>query len=258
MSALEGRTVVVTRSADRVEDLAALLRERGAVPVPAPAIRIEAVPAGGPLDEAIADAAMRGYAWAVFTSAAGVDAWFARAAELGVDARGLGAKVAAVGSGTAERLRDHGVEPELVPPEFTTASLAETFPEGAGKVLLPRADIATSELEEALRAKGWGVTRVDAYRNVPADRLPEAVDAALAEGRVDAVTFTSRSTVEGFAALAAMPEGVVVACIGPVTADAARAAGLRVDAVASPHTLEGLVEALEAALASGNDLPSGP
>ena len=250
MTELEGRTVVVTRSSDGVEDLAALLRERGAVPLPAPAIRIEPAPDGGPLDEAITDAAMRGYAWVAFTSAAGVDAWFARAAELGVDARGLNARVAAVGSGTADRLRDHGVEPELVPPEFTTASLAETFPEGKEKVLLARADIATPELEEALGAKGWLVTRVDAYRTIPADELPEAVADALAEGRVDAVTFTSRSTVEGFTALARVPASVVVACIGPVTADAARAAGLRVDAVAAPHTLEGLVEALEAALAS--------
>ena len=258
MTALEGRTVVVTRSADRVEDLAALLRDRGAVPLPAPAIRIEPAPEGGPLDEAIADAAMRAYAWIAFTSAAGVEAWFARAAELGFDARGVNARVAAVGSGTAERLRGHGVEPELVPPEFTTASLAATFPQGSARVLLPRADIATPELEEALRGKGWSVARVDAYRNVPAERLPEAVAAALDEGRVDAVTFTSRSTVGGFTALAQVPEGVVVACIGPVTADAARAAGLRVDAVAAPHTLEGLVEALEAALASGNDLPSGP
>ncbi|HEX6263562.1 MAG TPA: uroporphyrinogen-III synthase [Actinomycetota bacterium] len=250
MTALEGRTVVVTRSADRVEELAALLRERGAVPLPAPAIRIEPVPEGGPLDEAITDVAMRGYAWVVFTSGAGVDAWFARAAELGVDARALNAKVAAVGSGTSERLRDHGIESELVPPEFTTASLAETFPEGREKVLLARADIATPELEESLRGKGWQVTRVDAYRTIPADELPEAVAQALGEGRVDAVTFTSRSTVQGFTALAEIADGPLVACIGPVTADAARAAGLRVDAVASPHTLEGLVEALERAFAS--------
>lgn len=251
MTALEGRTVVVTRSQDRVEDLAALLRKRGAVPLPAPAIRIEPVPGGGPLDEAIRDAAMRGYAWVAFTSAAGVEAWFARAAELGFDARGLNARVAAVGSGTAERLREHGVEPELVPPEFTTAALAETFPEGSGRVLLPRADIAGPELEDSLREKGWRVTRVDAYRSIPADHLPEAVASALEVGRVDAVTFTSRSTVEGFTSLAELPETVVVACIGPVTAEAAREAGLRVDAVANPHTLEGLVEALEHSFASG-------
>jgi len=249
VSALEGKVILVTRDADRVEDLATLLRERGAVPLPAPAIRIEPVPAGGPLDGAIRDAAMRAFAWAVFTSAAGVEAWFERAGALDFDARDLNAHVAAVGSGTADALHRHGVEADLVPERFTTMALGEAFPEGTGKVLLPRADIATVELEDALRGKGWEVERVDAYRSRPEEALPAAAAEALQEGRVDAVTFTSRSTVEAFAALADVPEGTVVGCIGPVAAEAARERGFRVDAVADPHTLEGLVQALEEALA---------
>ena len=247
MSALAGKVVLVTRSADRVEELATLLRERGAVPLPAPAIRIEPVPAGGPLDRAIRDAAMRANAWMVFTSAAGVEAWFDRAGALDFDARDMHARVAAVGSGTADALRRHGVEADLVPGAFTTMALGEAFPEGSGKVLLPRADIASVELEDALRGKGWEVERVDAYRSRPEEALPPGAADVLREGRVDAVTFTSRSTVEAFAALADVPEGVVVACIGPVASEAARERGLSVDAVAEPHTLQGLVEALERA-----------
>lgn len=251
MTALRDRVVLVTRSAERVEELASRLRERGAVPLPAPAIRIEALPEGSALDTAIRDAAMRGFVWVVFTSGAGVTAWFERASDLGFDARDLNARVAAVGTGTAAALGDHGVEPDLVPPSFTTEALGEAFPEGSGKVLLPRADIATPDLEDALRARGWDVVRVDAYRSRPERSLPEAARRALEEARVDAVTFTSRSTVEGFLSLAGVPEGVAVVCIGPVTAEAAREHGLEVDAVADPHTLDGVVEALERVFEAG-------
>lgn len=246
---LEGKVVLITRSPERVAELADRLRERGALPLEAPAIRIEAVPRGAQLETAIRDAAMRAYVWVVFTSGNGVDAWFARASELGFDARDLNARVAAVGAGTSGALRAHGVEPDLVPATYTTEALGEEFPEGGGKVLLPRADIAPAALEEVLRAKGWEPVRVDAYRSLPAVELPVAVRQALEDGRVDAVTFTSASTVEGFVALAGPVAGPAVVCIGPVTEEAARRAGLEVSAVAAPHTLDGLVDAVEEALA---------
>lgn len=244
---LEGRRVLVTRSAERAGELSALLRARGAVAIEAPAIRI--APARTKrFETAIRDTAMDGYGWVVFTSAEGAGAWFARAEELGFDARALRAHVAAVGSGTAEALRAHGVIPDLVPRTFTTAALARAFPRGGGKVLLPRADIAPSELEETLRAKGWRVARVDAYRSRPARALPREARRALERGEVDAVTFTSASTVDGFVSAGGAVRGAAVVCIGPVTARAAREAGFRVAAVARPHTLEGLVGAVARAL----------
>jgi uroporphyrinogen-III synthase len=129
------------------------------------------------------------------------------------------------------------------------------MPRGSGRVLLARADIAPEALEESLVRKGWTPVRVDAYRTRRASRLPGEVAEALRAGTVDAVTFTSASTVEGFtnAARSLVDDGVVMpraVCIGPVTAAAARRAGFKVVAVARPHTIEGLVAALERVMRS--------
>jgi len=245
---LEGKVVLVTRARDRAGELSERLRARGAIALEAPAIRIEPVPEGGLLDEAIRDTAMRGHAWVAFTSAAGVEAWFDRARVLGYEARDLNARVAAVGRGTAESLLAHGARADLVPPTFTTEALGEVFPEGGGTVLLPRADIAPEELEEALTAKGWEPVPVDAYRSIPERSMPPEASEALAGGRVDAITFTSASTVAGFVQMAGVVRGPVVVCIGPVTARGAAAAGLEVAGVADPHTLDGLADAVERAL----------
>jgi uroporphyrinogen-III synthase len=187
------------------------------------------------------EAAGGAFAWVVFTSASGVRAWFRAAEAMGGDARPQ-ARIAVVGTGTAEALREGGVEPDLIPPTFTTAALGEAFPEGSGRVLLPRADLATGELELSLVAKGWTPLQVDAYRIELEEGLPEHVVTALAEGRVDAVTFTSESTVTGFAgATAERPSAV---CIGPVTAAAARREGFPVGGIAEPHTVDGLIDAV--------------
>lgn len=245
---LAGRTILITRPEERAGELSELLRSRGATPIEAPTIRLEPVPPGGPLDRAVSDAAGGRYAWVVFTSPKTVEVWFERAEAVGLGDGRPRAGVAAVGTGTAEGLGAHGVEPELIPRAFTTDALARSFPRGTGRVLLPRADIAPEGLEEALRAKGWTPVRVTAYRTeTPRELSPEARQ-ALREGRVDAIAFTSASTVEGFVLLAGVANGPKVVCIGPITARAAREAGFRVHAVARPHTVEGLVAALERAL----------
>ena len=155
-------------------------------------------------------------------------------------------QVAAIGPGTAGALRRFGVVADLVPERFVAEAVADAFPRGAGRVLLPRAAIARDVLPDSLRAKGWQVDVVEAYRTAAAE--PSA--AALAEaGKADAITFTSSSTVTNYlqvAGLGAVPP--VVVCIGPVTAETAGAAGLHVDVVAAEHTIDGLVQALVSAL----------
>jgi uroporphyrinogen-III synthase len=236
------RVVLITRPAEHAEVLAERLRDLGAEPVVAPTIRLIAPEPGGDLDAAIREAAAGRYAWVVFTSEAGVAAWLGRAAA--VRAGPVSARLAAVVRTAAEAVRSAVGEPDLVPPVFTTAALADAFPPGTGAVLLARADLATEELEEALRRKGWTPVRVDAYRVVPAESIPPGARRALEEGRVDAIMFTSPSTVSGFVDLAGVPRGPAAVCIGPVTARAARAAGFRVAAVAEPHTTDGLVDAV--------------
>ena len=245
---LVGRVVLVTRPAPAGEALATRLRSLGAEAIPAPTIEVEPPEPGGPLDDAVRMAADAGFEWTVFTSAAGVEAWFRRADSLG--AGRPTSSVAAVGDATAEALRARGVRPSLVPAAFTTEALGRAFPQGRGRVLLARADLATADLEDALRRKGWEPVRVDAYRVRIAEALPPAAADALRDGLVDVVTFTSPSTVEGFVRLAG-GTGAPAVCIGPVTAGAARRAGLRVVAEADPHTEGGLVEAVVRALGRG-------
>lgn len=244
---LAGRVVLVTRPGAQGTSLAGRLRGLGAEAIEAPTISVAPPDPGGGLDDAIRDAAEGRFAWTVFTSAAGVRAWFDRAGVLG--AGNPASAVAAVGDATGEALRARGVTASLVPDEFTTEALAGAFPQGTGEVLLARADLAGGELEDALRAKGWAPVRVDAYVVRLAGALPATAGAALRDGRVDAVTFTSPSTVEGFVRLVHVRPPAV--CIGPVTAVAARRAGLEVVAEASPHTEEGLVDALVHALGHG-------
>ena len=242
---LSGRTILVTRPRERAGELVDLLRTRGATALEAPTIRLEEA-GGGALDRAIRAAAGGRYSWVVFTSPKAVEVWFTR--DRAFRSGRIASRLAAIGDRTAEALREHGHEPDLVPGTFTTIELGRVFPRGEGRVLLPRADIATPELEDALRAKGWTPVRVTAYRTSVPRSLPAEARRALEDGRVDAIAFMSASTVQGFARLVGVVEGPKVVCIGPVTARAARGAGFRVHAVAKPHTSEGLVGALERAL----------
>lgn len=242
---LAGRTILVTRPAEQAAPLVRELERRGAHVLVAPTIRL--VPArSAALTAALKDLAAGRFVWTVLTSATTVDVLRDR-----IPPKDVRAEVAAIGEGTAGAFRRWTRrDPDLVPRTFTTAALARAFPRGKGRVLTARADIAPEGLEDALAEKGWEPTRVDAYRTVFATSLPRHARDALRRGDVDAVTFTSASTVRGFiGALGGARGAPKVVCIGPVTAGAATAAGLRPAAVAHPHTLEGLVEALERTLA---------
>ena len=250
---LAGRTIIVTRPVEQAEPLVRALERRGARVLIAPTIRI--VPArSAALTAALKELADGRFEWITLTSRATVDVLRDRL----VSPRGVRAKVAVIGDGTAEAFRRWTRrDPDLQPSTFTTSALARALPRGRGRVLCARADIAPAGLEAALARKGWEPERVDAYRTVFATSLPREARDALRSGDVDAVTFTSASTVRGFVS-ARGPEATTgpaggppkVVCIGPVTAAAARDAGLRPKAVARPHSLDGLVDAVERALAS--------
>jgi uroporphyrinogen III methyltransferase/synthase len=231
---LEGRRVVITRAAEDAAGLARRLAELGATPVVIPAIRIEFT------DPPALDAALRrlsAYDWVVFTSRNGVEAVFRRATGL------TGPRVAAIGPATAAALRKRGVEPSLIPDRYVTEAIIPALGEVRGlRILLPRADIAREALAAGLRERGAVVDEVAAYRTVPAARSRPALS------DVDAVTFTSSSTVRGFLQGGPVPINAKVVCIGPVTAETARAHGLTVARVAERYTEDGLVDALVAAL----------
>ena len=245
MKPLAGRTVLVTRPRPEADALARLLERRGATAIVAPAIEIVPVRSAA-LTRALGELAEGAFAWVTLTSPRTVDVL----AEHLTPGR-LRARVAAVGDGTAERFRRWSRrDPDLVPKSFTTEALGRAFPRGTGRVLTPRADVAPEGLEDALERKGWSPTRVDAYRTRIPRSLPPEARTALRSGGVDAVTFASASTVRGFVrAMGVVRGNPKVVCIGPVTAREAREHGLRVHAVADPHTVDGLVGAVERALA---------
>jgi uroporphyrinogen-III synthase len=242
---LAGRTVLVTRPADQSVELVKLLDRLGARPIVAPAIEIGPARSAA-LTRALRELASGEYRWITLTSRATVEVLGQR---LG-GPRDVRAKVAAIGEGTAQAYRRWSHRgPDLVPETFTTAALARAFPRGAGRVLCARADVAPEGLEDALAAKGWTPTRVDAYRTRMPRTLPPEAREALRRGEVDAVTFTSASTVRGFVGALGVVKGTPkVVCIGPVTAKEARAHGLTVHAVARPHTVEGVAAAVQRAL----------
>lgn len=250
---LFGKRILITRPAQQAHEVARALLERGAEPVLAPAIAIEPpddLPAAhraiDELDE---------YAWVVFSSQNGVDAFFDRLDALDADTRYLGdVKVAAIGSKTAARLRERGVRPDLVPAVFyseeMSLALVESVKPGE-RVLVFRAQEARDVLPRVLEEAGIATDVVAAYKTVfPSDpAYAEKVE------RCDVVTFTSASTISGFAQLLGGSEnavaalrGKIVACIGPITELAAREMGLPVDVVADVFTAQGLIAALEAHL----------
>jgi uroporphyrinogen III methyltransferase/synthase len=239
---LFGRRIIVTRARPQASDLGERLHELGAATVELPVIEIgEPADGGAALREAAGRVA--DYDWVAFTSANAVLRFFAALGDVGSDTRALApARVAAIGPGTADALAAAGVRADLVPERFVAESLLEAFPDGPGRVLLPRAAVARDVLPAGLAERGFTVDVVEAYRTAVGRPAPEALAAA---ANAHAVMFTSSSTVTNYLAVAGdLPVPPVVACIGPITADTARAAGLPVTVVATEHTIEGLVQSL--------------
>jgi uroporphyrinogen-III synthase len=247
---LEGLRVLVTRPRAQSQRLCEQLRAAGADPVAVPTIRIVPPRAGGPLDEALRR--LGDYHWVILTSVNGVRALLTRARALDVDLAGCGVRWAAVGPATAAALQGAGIPVAMMPSRYLTEAIAEEWPGEAGqRVLLPRTDAAPPGLAEALRRRGAIVDEVTAYRTVLAPAGSRTtVRRLVASGGVDAVVFTSASTVRGLVRLlgedlAALGR-LAIACIGPATAAAVEAAGCSPAVVAQEHTVEGLVTALVA------------
>lgn len=245
---LAGLRIAVTRPREQAEKLEVALRERGAEPVRCPTIRIAAAGEDASLRRAAEE--LSRYDWVVFTSANGVRRFWEELEAGGRDASAFrGTRVAAIGPGTAAALKRHGLEADLVPEEYVAESVADSLiarEELAGKrVLLPRASGAREVLPDRLRSAGAEVDQLVAYESLPDSKGIARLREEIAGDGLDMVTFTAASTVNAFVDLAGPKLGRArVATIGPITAAAARSAGLRVDVVAEEYTIEGLVDAI--------------
>ncbi|OFW10292.1 MAG: uroporphyrinogen-III C-methyltransferase [Acidobacteria bacterium RIFCSPLOWO2_02_FULL_67_36] len=252
---LFGRRIVVTRSREQAGEFVEMLEERGAEAIMAPAIRIAPPEDGVPLDAACAEAST--YDWIVFTSANGVDHFMSRLLA-SHDVRDLkGVRICTVGPSTAARVQRFGIRVDLTPAEFRAESIVDALGKmeelNGRRILLPRADIARDVLADALREAGADVTDVTAYRTVegPGERESDQdLYRMLLDRQIDAVTFTSASTVRNFVNIigreqaADLLRSTVVASIGPVTAEAAQQLDIATTVMPARYTIPDLVDAL--------------
>lgn len=248
---LAGATVVVTRPKGGADDLAEALRAAGARVIALPVLEIvDPEDGGAALSSAAAD--LGRYRWIAFTSANAVRRLLALVPDAGALAC---VNIAAVGPATTAALVERQVRPDLVAERASAEGLASVFPVATApgeRVLFPASAGARRTLPVALGAKGWEVDEVVAYRTAPAGAPPAALVLELSSA--SAVTFASPSAVDAYVALRAedgraLPVPPIVACIGPVTAAAARAAGLPVGVVAPAASAAALVDALVDAFA---------
>lgn len=254
---LFGKRIVVTRATAMPGTLGALLRSRGADVIEAPSTEIEA------LDATEIDAAVRelaSYSWLVLTSATGVRFFREAIARCGLDARALAfTSLAVIGPSTAKALGEMGLQPDLVPERFVAESLLEAMKRADNvtgeRILIATAEDGRSVLPNGLRELGAEVHVVPMYRSrvITAGQDVEELRAAVDSGDVDAVTFTSASAVTGFVAQVGRDRARAVRAIsiGPVTSDAARAAGIDVAAEAAQATIPSLAEAVAGFFSAG-------
>lgn len=256
---LAGLGVIVTRPGGEDDGLTGALRGAGARVITFPVVEVADPEDGGAaLAQAAAD--LGRYRWVAFTSANAVRRLLASVPDVASFGR---TRLAAVGPATAAALAEHELVADLVATRTSAEGLAGEFPAPGAQgeaVLFPASAGARRTLPDALRAKGWTVDEVVAYRTVPVAAPPGAVVAELASA--SALTFASPSAVEAYVGLRAddgspLPVPPVVACIGPVTASAARDAGLEGVVAASEATPDALVRALAGALA-GDGPGDGP
>jgi uroporphyrinogen III methyltransferase / synthase len=245
---LLGKRIVVTRTRKQASALSRKLRSLGAHVIELPTIRIEPPSDLREFGELVQDAHI--YDWIVFTSANGVEAFFDIFFKLYDDSREIGgARIAAIGSATAQRVKDFHLHVDLQPKEFVAEEVVREFKKQGSienlKILLVRAEKARDVLPKELSALGAIVDKALAYRTVPETRDTSGARRQLATDGADLITFTSSSTVENFLALGLpWPKGMQVASIGPITSQTARNNGLKIDVEAKRHDIDGLVDAI--------------
>ena len=253
---LSGKRIVVTRTRKQASALSNKLRTLGAHVVELPTIRIEPPGDLRGFAQLVQDAHV--YDWIVFTSANGVEAFFDVFFKLYDDAREIGgARIAAIGPATAQRVKDFHLHVDLQPEEFVAEAVVKEFQKQGGienlRILLVRGENARDVLPKELSGLGAIVDKAFAYRTVPETRDPTGAGRQLTKEGADLITFTSSSTVENFLALGLpWPKGMQVASIGPITSKTARDHGLNIDIEARRHDIDGLVEAIGDFFAAGN------
>ena len=249
---LFGRRIVVTRTRRQAGALSAKLLLLGADVIELPTIRIELPEDLLEFGELVRDAYQ--YDWLIFTSPNGVTAFFDMFFKLYQDSRNIGnVRIAAIGPGTAQRIRDYHLTVDVQPDDFIAEAVVESLRQFESvenlKFLLVRAENARDVLPKRLTQLGAIVDEAIAYRTVPETQDDTGARERFERDGADLVTFTSSSTVTNYLALKLpWPRNLRTASIGPITSETMRQAGLKVDVEANRHDIGGLVEAIVANL----------
>lgn len=248
---------MITRALSQADDFAAELQKYGAEVILCPTIEIGEPDSYERLDEAIDH--LYGYDWLIFTSVNGVDYFFQRLKGRGRTTSDIDElRVCAIGEATAERLNDLHVHVDVIPDEFKAEGVFEALKAFVGGVaglsnlnlLIPRASVARDYLPRALQEAGARVDVVPAYRTSLPANLDRGRVAAMLSGSADCIAFTSSSTVKNLAQLFDTPDlgealaGVVVACIGDITATTATEYGLTVEIQPDEFTIPALARSI--------------
>jgi len=250
---LMGKKIVVTRARKQSSDLVKALSDLGAQCMEHPLIKIIPIEDNSKLDQSIEN--LSSYDWLIFTSVNGVSIFFETLlGKQGRDIRYLNnIKTAAIGPATQKKMYDFGLKSDIVPETYRAESVVEAFLNEDiknKKILLPRAKKARSVLPEKLTGMGALVDDIAVYSTESDGENADLLLSRLKDKRVDLVTFTSSSTVKNFYSIIPadeidlLMEGVVVACIGPITAKTAEQLGFKVDVIPEIFTISGLCNAI--------------
>jgi len=250
---LMGKTIVVTRAREQASDLVNRLSVLGAECLEYPTIKVMPPDDNNPLEAAVTRLA--DYDWLVFTSVNGVDFFFKCLFAQGKDVRALHQlRTAVIGPATAKRLFDFGLKSDIVPESYRAESVVKAFSKEnikGKKILIPRAKDARPILPVELTKIGAVVDEVTAYHTQAVSDNADDLVARLKKGSIDLITFTSSSTVTNFHALLPpesienLMNSVVIASIGPITADTAKQLGFGVDIIADSYTIPDLCAAIQ-------------
>jgi uroporphyrinogen III methyltransferase/synthase len=257
---LSGKRVLVTRSQSQASELARQIEALGGTAIEFPVIRLQAPTDAAAVKEFDAALARLGdFTWVIFTSVNGVDYFFRHLGERGKDIQALStAKIAVVGKKTEAALLRCGLAAQVIPVQSQQEGLVEAmlpWLQAGQEALLPTSNLARGVLSQELERRGVQVTTIHVYENVPTSEGGSAALELLQAGAIDAITFTSSSTVKnllwalgdlGAENPLELLRQAKIACIGPITATTAAEAGMKVDAVAEEASIESLIQALQA------------
>jgi uroporphyrinogen III methyltransferase/synthase len=256
---LFGKRILVTRAKEQAGEMVKSFHELGAEVIECPTIKTVFPEDCDSVDKAIdkifSSKEKPYYEWIIFTSANGVKYFFKRLKILGKDFREFKRiRLAAIGEATAGKIRELGLSVNYVPEKFVAESIAEDFRNmdvSNKRILIPRAEVAREILPDELMKLGARVDIAVTYKTVLDNSMADEIKELFSSKKVDVITFTSSSTAENFfgmierADLKENLKNVVIAVIGPITADKVVRLGYDVNIISLIHTSEGLVDAIK-------------